>query len=29
LNSRGKQRPKDLRDRPERDQFLMVLARQR
>jgi uncharacterized protein (TIGR03067 family) len=28
-NSRGKQRPKDLRHRPERDQFLMVLERQR
>lgn len=28
-NSRGKQRPKDLRHRPERDQFLMVLQRQR
>lgn len=28
-NSRGKQRPKDLRHRPERDQFLMVLERQK
>lgn len=28
-NSRGKKRPVDLEHRPERDQFLMVLKRQR
>ena len=28
-NSRGKKRPADLMHRPERDQFLMVLERQR
>lgn len=27
--SRGKQPPKDLRHRPERDQYLMILERQR